>query len=129
MKYLLLFFVPFMVSCNASFGEKYIVGNLEIYYDESVNFKYAERLGEYFERNDLIQDKTHSVQLTSDPMGAENPGYVLKMILNREHEELPNEQTSNLELLEAEIRSEVFDDLNFRIDVCDDNFVSIKEEN
>ena len=62
-------------------------------------------------------------------MGAENPGYVLKMILNREHEELPNEQTSNLELLEAEIRSEVFNDLNFRIDVCDDNFVSLKEEN
>ena len=106
-----------LLSCDASFGEKYTIGNLEIYFTKSVGKRFVVATGQYFNENDLIQDKQHSIQLTSDPKG-----YILKMVLNDEYKSLPEEQNHNLELLEKDIQAFVFDTLNFRIEVCNANF-------
>ena len=109
--------------CEASFGEKYTVGNLEIFYTpKNVGFHYVEATAAYFKQNNLIQDKTHSIQLTSD----EN-GFVMKMVLNDKFKTLPEAQERNLKLLEEDIRNKVFDTLNFRIAICNANFVPIEK--
>ena len=90
----LILFTVILASCETSFGEKYTLGNLEIYFTPpGVSEKYVERLGAYFQANNLIQPNPHSVQLTSDPYS-----FVLKMVL---------------------------DDLNFRIEICNSNFVPL----
>lgn len=109
------------MSCDASFGEKYTIGNLEIYYTQFVGERYVEGVGEYFRSHNLIQPEKHSVQLTTD-----NESYILKMVLNSDYKTLPEEQDNNLKLLEEDIRNTVFDTLNFRIQVCDLNFNPIK---
>lgn len=119
---LLIFFV--LVGCDASFGDKYTIGNLEIYFTpKNVGTHYVEDMGEYFQKNDLIQDQTHSIQLTSD-----QDGFIMRMVLNDAYKALPEEQTHNLALLEADIKKEVFNSLNFRIEVCNANFVPISNE-
>ncbi len=111
----------FLVSCEASFGEKYTVGNLEIYYTPpGVSEKYVEKLGSYFKANNLIQPTPHSVQLTSDPYS-----FVLKMVLDDRYNELPASQNHNLKLLEEDIKRVVFDGLNFRIEICNANFIPL----
>jgi hypothetical protein len=111
-----------VLSCNASYGEKYTIGNLEIFFTDDVSTKYVERLGVYFDENNLIQSQTHSVQLTSDPKM-----FILKMVLNSSFTELPEDQHNSLELLEADIQTKVFEGLPFRIDVCDINFNLIQQ--
>lgn len=114
--------IVIFMGCEASFGEKYTLGNLEIYYTQkNVGEHYVEAMGEYFRDNELIQDKKHSIQLTSD----EN-GFIMKMVLNDAYDQLPEEQEYNLNLLEEDIKAVVFDNLNFRIEVCNANFVPIK---
>lgn len=66
------------------------------------------------------------MQLTSDPMGAENPGFILRMVKSNINETLPSEQLEVLKALEDDIKTEVFDGLNFRIEQTDDNFVPLK---
>ncbi len=85
-------------------------------------------VGTYFEENDLILDEKHSIQLTSDPMGAENPGFIINMILNNEYDELPLEQEENLRLLEEDLGRTVYPNLNFRIEICDENFVPLNKK-
>jgi len=122
-KYFLILILPFILgNCGASFGEKYTKGNLEIYYTQNVGEHYVIKLGDYFEQNDLIQPKKHSLQLTSD-----SKSFILKMVLNASYASLPEEQFENLSLLENEIKKSVFNDLNFRIEVCDINFNPIKK--
>jgi hypothetical protein len=112
-----------MLSCGASFGERLTYGNLSIYYTpRNVGIVYAQRLGQYFESNELIQDKQHAIQLTSD-----SKGFILRMVLNDNYEQLPEDQERNLELLETNIREDVFEGLNFRIEVCNANFVPLLE--
>jgi hypothetical protein len=117
----LILFTAILASCETSFGEKYTIGNLEIYYTPpGVSEKYVERLGAYFQANNLIQPNPHSVQLTSDPFS-----FVLKMVLDDQYKELPASQNHNLKLLEEDIKRVVFDDLNFRIEICNSNFVPL----
>lgn len=97
-----------------------MIGNLEIYFTEEIEFAYVENVGNYFDKNDLILDKTHSVQLTSD-----TESFILKMVLNDSFKTLPESQEKNLELLERELKENVFQGLNFRIQVCNGNFVPI----
>ena len=81
-----------MLSCGASFGERLTYGNLSIYYTpRNVGIEYAQRLGQYFESNELIQDKQHAIQLTSD-----SKGFILRMVLNDNYEQLPEDQERNL---------------------------------
>jgi hypothetical protein len=116
--YLFLFFVMFLASsCKTDFGERYTVGNLEIYFTPEVSKKYVEATAEYFRVNNLILDKKHAVQLTSD-----NKSFILRMVLNPQLTSFPSTQKPALKALEADIRSSVFEGHNFRIEVCDGNF-------
>ncbi|MGB1102171.1 MAG: hypothetical protein ACPG21_00940 [Crocinitomicaceae bacterium] len=113
--------VVVLLACGASFGERLTYGNLSVYYaPRNVGIEYAQGIGEYFQENDLIQDNAHAVQLTSD----EN-GFILRMVLSDEFNELPDHQEYNLNLLEKAIQASVFDGLNFRIEVCNANFVPV----
>lgn len=117
----LILFTVILASCETSFGEKYTIGNLEIYYTPpGVSEKYVERLGAYFKTNNLIQPQQHTVQLTSDPNG-----FVLKMVLDERYKELPASQLNNFKLLEEDIKRVVFEDLNFRIEICNSNFIPL----
>lgn len=113
-------------SCQTSFGEKYERGKLEIYFTEDVSKRYVEKTADYFEKNDLILDKKHSIQLTSSSLGSEDPGFILKMILNKNESELAAEDSVNLLLLEEDIKQKVFGGANFRIAICNENFVELK---
>lgn len=122
--FLPLILAVILVSCGASFGERLTYGNLSLYYtSKNVGINYAQGVGTYFQENNLILDEPHSVQLTSD-----QKGFILRMVLNPEFEELPQNQERNLNLLEKDIQHEVFDDLNFRIEVCNANFVPLSNQ-
>ncbi len=120
------------ISCGASFGEKYTVGNLEIYFTEEINKDFVENLGAYFVKNGLIGETTQSVQLTSD-----ESSILLKMVLNKDHKRLPKSEENNLSLLEEDIYNTIFRenpaegryvDHAFRIVVCNENFIPIQTE-
>lgn len=111
-----------MVSCNASFGDKYVVEDLEIYFTpKNVGKHYVVAMADYFKANELLLDQQHSIQITSD----EN-GFILNMVLDDDYKTLPVEQDNNLALLEADIKEQVFEGFNFRIQVCNANFVPIE---
>lgn len=78
-------------------------------------------MADYFRENNLLQEQPHSIQMTSD----EN-GFILNMVLDDSYKTLPTEQNNNLALLEADIKEQVFEGLNFRIQVCNANFVPIE---
>ena len=109
-------------SCNASFGDKYVIQNLEIYFTpKNVGKHYVVAMADYFRENNLLQEQQHSIQMTSD----EN-GFILNMVLDDSYKTLPTEQNNNLTLLETDIKEQVFEGLNFRIQVCNANFVPIE---
>ncbi len=112
-----------LISCEASFGDKYTIDNFEIYYTQEVNKKYVEKTGEYFRDHGLIQKQKHSVQLSYDP---KNALFKLKLILNSNYDKLPSEMIDDLLLLEDDMQSVIFDDLNFQLEVCDEHFNPIK---
>lgn len=115
-----------MSSCQASFGEKYVRGNLEIYFTKEMK-SYVETTADYFEENGLIQESKHSIQLTSSELGSENPGLILKMVESAPNTDIPSNQMNNISSLESELRDEVFLDPNFRIVICNENFVEIQK--
>ena len=78
------------------------------------------RTANYFQEAGLIQDEPHSIRLTSDPRG-----YILQIVLNKKFKTLPTQKNNDLEKLEHDIRINVFDSLNFRIEVCNENFIPI----
>lgn len=114
-----------MFSCQASYGEKFTKGNLEIYFTEDCQ-AYVKPMADYFEQNNLIQDHPHSIQLTSSSMGSKNPGFIMKMIVSDIDKKIPIEQKFNIDVLEQDIKKQVYNDLNFRIEVCNENFVEIE---
>ncbi|MGV6862129.1 MAG: hypothetical protein ACWA41_10175 [Putridiphycobacter sp.] len=114
----------FFLSCAKSFGNKKEFGNLEVFYSKSTPVKYVDGIGDYFKSNDLILDHKHSVKLTSD-----ESSFILKMILDAKYDKVPTEIEHDIELLEADIRQEVFENLNFEIEICDANFYPIKLKN
>lgn len=120
--FIILFAALHLLSCDASFGEKYTLGNLEIYFTKSIGKQYVEDTGKYFNEHGLIQDSKHSIQLSSD-----EKSFILKMVLNPDFKSLPESQKLNLELLEKDIRETVFDSAEFRIEVCNANFVPINK--
>lgn len=109
-------------ACEASYGDKYTIDNFELYYGENVNPVYVQKTAEYFRDNGLIQEQKHSAQLNYQE---ESSTFVLKMILNNRHKKLPIKMVDDLLLLEEDIRNSVFDDLNFEIQVCDEEFKPI----
>ena len=113
-----------MVSCKTDFGQRYTLGNLEIYFTPEVSKEYVEAMGRYFQENDLILDKKHAVQLTSD-----NKSFILRMVLNPQLVTFPQEQQPVLRNMETDMKQVVFDGLNFRIEVCDGNFNPIAAAN
>ena len=111
-----------MVGCNASFGDKYVVQDLEIYFTpKNVGKHYVVAMADYFKANDLILEQQHSIQMTSD-----EDGFILNMVLDADYKSLPLDQNNNLVMLEADIKEQVFEGLNFRIQVCNANFVPIE---
>lgn len=121
--FLILLLTLIFVSCNASFGEKYTLGNLEIYYTpNNVPKRYVEALGEYFRKNDLILDHTHSVQMTGD-----EKSHILRMIETKPGMGFPAEERYQLDLLESDIKEKVFNGLEFRIEICNANFVPLNQ--
>lgn len=110
-----------IIGCGVSFGEKYTIGNLEIYFDaEAVAERYVESLGDYYVTNNLISDKTQSVQLLFD---AES--FTLNVVQSDTQHEIQANEQYNLDLLEEDIKQTVFNGMNFRIQVCNANFVPI----
>ena len=99
---------------------------MEIYFTDDISQDYVLKTADYFEKNDLILNHKHSIQLTSSSLGSEDPGFRLKMILNKDEKALPAEDSLNLSLLEEDIKEKVFDGANFRIIVCNENFEEIK---
>jgi hypothetical protein len=113
-------------SCQTSFGEKYQRGNLEIYFTEDIGKDFVERTADYFEQHDLILQEKHSIQLTSSTLGSNEPQIILKMILNKNEKALSAEDSLNLMLLQEDMRDAVFYGANFRIAICNENFVELK---
>jgi hypothetical protein len=120
----LLFILTTVISCGTSFGKKKEFGNLEIFYSESVSVEYVEQVGEYFNDNDLILDQKHSIKLTSN-----HNSFILKMILNTDYKVLPLEMENDFILLEADLKDNVFKDVNFEIEICDVNFYPLNLKN
>ena len=114
-----------LFACEASYGDKYTIDNFELYYTEEVNPVYVQKTAEYFRDNDLIQEQKHSAQLSYIE---ETSTFKLKMILNNKHKKLPAEMVDDLLMLEEEMRTAIFDDLNFVIEVCDEEFNPIEKE-
>lgn len=116
----LLIFAPFLflIGCSASFGEKYTLGNLEIYYtSENVSDRLVIATGAYFKENDLILDHPHSIQLTSD-----ETSYLVRIVLEDPTEELTEIARINFQLLEDDLREKVFSGMNVKIELCNANF-------
>lgn len=115
-----------MASCQASYGEKFTKGNLEIYFTADCE-SFVKPLGVYFEENNLIFDHPHSMQLTSSDMGSEDPGFILKMVQTDSKKPLPQNKQDHLTSLELELEQEVFFGANLKIVVCDENFIEINK--
>lgn len=115
-------------SCVKDLGKKYTRGNLEIYYTEEMEF-FVEPLADYFEEHNLIFDHSHSIQLTSTTLeDDQDKSIILKMVASEDKEEIPAKEVKNIELLEEALKSEVFEGANFRIAVCNANFVEFEKE-
>lgn len=113
-----------VISCGTSFGKKETFGNLEIFYSESIPVNYVTQLGNYFTLNNLILDQTHSIKLTSN-----HNSFVLKVIIDPKHTDLPKKMIIELSSLEADIKATIFKDLNFKIEICDVNFYPLNLKN
>ena len=117
----LLVFLSLFCSCEASYGDKYTTGNLEIYYTPGeIERATVKKLGQYFEENDLILTHRHSVRIRKT-----GESHVLDMILNDKYETFPQdiEMIQYLSYLENELMSEVFSgDKKFRIQITDRYF-------
>lgn len=74
-------------------------------------------MGEYFKKNDLILDSKHAVQITSD-----HESFILRMVLNPTITAFPEDQRNLLANLERDIKEDVFNGHNFRIEISDGNF-------
>ena len=74
-------------------------------------------MGEYFKENDLILETKHAVQITSD-----HESFILRMVLNPKLTVFPEDQRGLLTYLESDIKAEVFNGHNFRIEISDGNF-------
>lgn len=118
-----IIFTLVLASCEASYGDKYTTGNLEIYYASNIRIEFIEKTAAYFREHHLILDHKHSIQISRD-----QEGFILRMILNKKYSELPAGQQINLKLLEEDMKHVIFDDLNFRIEVTDENFRPIESE-
>lgn len=116
--------IGLLISCEASYGEKFTKGNLEIYYTDDCA-AYVEPVANYFECNNLIQDQPHSIQLTSSSLGSEDPGFILKMIVSEKDKTIPEDQKYNIDVLERDLKKKVYNNSNFRIEICNENFVEI----
>jgi hypothetical protein len=101
-----------------------VIDNLEIYFTKEIGDRFVEGTAKYFDQNNLILDETHSIQITSD-----SESFILKMVLNDEYKSLPISQQKNLALLESDLKETVFEGLNFRIEVCNANFVPLSTLN
>lgn len=113
-----------VAGCSASFGEKYTYKQLEIYYTPpAVNERYVESLAQYFDQNNLLLEKKHSIQLTSD-----QESYVLKMVLNNQFNKFPEEKLDQINGLEQDIKEKVFNGLNFKIIICNENFIPLEKQ-
>ncbi|MEO9533160.1 MAG: hypothetical protein ABJG68_09500 [Crocinitomicaceae bacterium] len=123
-----LFLITFAVgihSCQASFGNRYERGNLEIFYPNTmVNF--VEPLADYFEENDLIFDAPQSIQLGSSELQDEEPTLFLKMVQNDAHQEFTEDELKNVQLLEEDLQEKIFGNANFKIILCNGNFIPIE---
>ena len=116
-----------MASCLSDPGESYVRGNLTIFFTPEMK-SYCEPLADYFEENNLIFDHEHSVQLTSTPIDEDGGSIVLKMIASEDKSEIPADEMVNIDLLEKDLTEKVFDGANFRIAICNANFVEYERE-
>jgi len=122
---ILIFIITGLTACGTSFGKKKEFGKLEIYYSKGtrVPIRYVNALGHYFEDHKLVQENKHSIKLTSD-----HNSFVLKMILNPKLKTFPEDMKHDLELLELDLKTTVFEDNNFRIELCDANFYPLNKK-
>jgi len=122
-KSILIFCTFFLfISCSASFGEKYTLGNLEIYYtSENISDRLVIATGAYFRENDLILDHPHSIQLTSD-----ETSYLVNIVLEKPTEELTPLARINFKLLEDDLGEKVFNGMNVKIQLCNANFMVVQ---
>jgi len=118
---LLVLSVVLFSSCKTDFGNRYSVGNLDIYYTKEISKDNVKAIGDYFHKNDLILETKHAIQITSD-----NTSFILRMILDSKYQFLPEKEQYYLDQLEIDIGKTVFDGLNFRIEICDGNFNPIQ---
>lgn len=124
--YLFLFtFGGILHSCQASFGDKYERGNLEIFYPRNME-GFVEPLADYFEENNLIFEVPQSIQLGSSELQDEEPTLFLKMVQNDANQEFTEEELKNVTLLQNDLKKVVFGNANFKIILCNGNFIPIE---
>ncbi len=116
----LSFLTAVLISCQTSFGDKYTIEQLDIYYTDTLAEKYVVATGEYFQDHGLIQAERHSVQLATD-----DSGFVLRMILKEGLTQFPGDKMASLLFLENEMKRTIFDGQDFRIEPTDEFFVRI----
>jgi hypothetical protein len=51
------------------------------------------------------------------------------MILNTDYTELPKKMENDFNLLEADLKASIFEDVNFEIEICDVNFYPLNLKN
>jgi hypothetical protein len=87
---------------------------------------FAEPLADYFEENDLISDTPQSIQLGSSELQDQAPSLFLKMVQNDANQEFTEEEMKNVLLLENDLKQVVFGNANFKIILCNGNFIPIE---
>ena len=88
---------------------------------------FVEPLADYFEANGLIFDHPHSVQLTSSNIEDNGGSIILKMVANQGKKEIPGNKMKNVTALENDLKQKVFEGANFRIAICNANFVEYNQ--
>lgn len=86
---------------------------------------FVEPTADYFFENQLVSNETQSIQLTSTKMSDGNEGVIYLKMIDKDNS-LNQAEQKQIALLEKDLGSTVFENTNFEIVICNDNFIAIE---
>ena len=108
-------------SCTESYGDRIEVENLEVYYLLPVQEEDAQKLGDYFIKNNLASGERQSIQISK-----KKNTYVLKLILSAESEkDISEEAKESLKTHAKQIGNTIFDSSEVRVEITDEHFETL----
>jgi len=111
-----------LLACNSGFGNKLVSEKLEIYYDNKNLQSYADSLGKFWTNNNLVGAKKQFLKLTKT-----NKVFEVRIIKSQEFKEIPvtEKESFLIEELRTKLQTDVFQNKNTRIVICDNSFKEI----